>query len=233
MGTLNMAKIFILHGWTYNFDKWTDFVAELKNCGFEPVLLKIPGLTAKSDEIWDLDKYSGWLEKELSEEKGKVILLGHSNGGRIAAYFAAKHFDRVQKLILIDSAGIYHKELFLQIKRFIFGTVTRIGKRFTSSERLKNLLYYLVGERDYQKASSNMKLSMVNLAHHDLTPFLSQIRVSTLIIWGKEDKITPLSDAFLMNKLIKNSRLEVIDGARHSPFYTHARKVVRIIKNDI
>ncbi len=230
MGTM---KIFILHGWTYSFDKWGKFADLLKRESLDSVFLKIPGLTEESNQIWDIQKYSDWLNEKLSKENGKVILLGHSNGGRIAVYFAAEHPEKVQELILIDSAGIYHKELFLQIKRFVFGSITSIGKKFTSSETLKNFLYYLAGERDYQKASPNMKLSMVNLSHHDLTPFLRKIKVPTLIIWGENDKITPVSDANLMHKLIHGSKLEIIKEARHSPFYTNLEEVVQVIKNGI
>jgi pimeloyl-ACP methyl ester carboxylesterase len=231
MGT--MKKIYILHGWTYSLEKWDEFAKLLRQNGFDPVFLKIPGLTSESDEVWDLDKYSEWLGRELSKINGKVILLGHSNGGRIAVYFTAKHSGKVQNLILMDAAGIYHKELALQVKRFIFGSIVKIGKKFTSSETLKNLLYYLAGERDYQKASPNMKLSMVNLTHHDLTPFLSKIRVPTLVIWGQNDTVTSISDGKLMAKLIEGSKLIIIRGARHSPFYTHPAEVAQIIKNDI
>jgi pimeloyl-ACP methyl ester carboxylesterase len=226
-------KIYILHGWTYSLDKWEDFSDLLKKEGFDPVFLKIPGLTVKSDQVWDVKKYSDWLYNELLKTKEKVILLGHSNGGRIAAFFAAEHPEKIQDLILIDSAGIYHKELSLQIKRFVFGNVTKIGKKFTSSEALKNFLYHLAGEHDYQKASVNMKLSMVNLTRHDLTPFLSKITVPTLIIWGQNDKITPVSDAQIIRKLIKNSKLEIVKDARHTPFFTNPKEVVRIIKNGI
>ena len=84
-----MKKIYILHGWTYSLEKWSAFEKLLKREGFDPIFLKIPGLTSESNEVWDLDKYSNWLEKELSKEKDKVILLGHSNGGRSAAYFVS------------------------------------------------------------------------------------------------------------------------------------------------
>ena len=232
MGTLN-KKIFILHGWTYSLDKWDKFALLLTQNGFAPIFLKIPGLTEESNQIWDIQKYSNWLNGKLSEEKSKVILLGHSNGGRIAAFFAVEHPEKIQNLILINAAGIYHKELFLQIKRFVFGTITGIGKKFTSSETLKNFLYYIAGERDYQKASPNMKLSMINLSHHDLTPYFQKIKVPTLIIWGENDKITPISDANLMHKLISGSKLKVIKEARHSPFYTHPAEVVEVIKHAI
>jgi pimeloyl-ACP methyl ester carboxylesterase len=98
---------------------------------------------------------------------------------------------------------------------------------------MKNFLYYLAGEGDYQKATPNMKLSMINLSHHDLTPFLEKITIPTLIIWGKDDKITPITDGQIMQKLIKNSKLKVIEGAKHSPFFTHPEEVIKIIKNDL
>ena len=226
-----MKKIFILHGWTYSLDKWNKFSELLKKEGFDPVFLKVPGLTAESEEIWNVEKYSEWLEKEISGED-KVILLGHSNGGRIAAYFASQYPEKIQKLILIDSAGIYHKELTLQIKRLIFGTVAKIGKKVTDSETLKKLLYKLAGEKDYQSANPNMKQSMLNLINFDLAPFLRNVKVPTLIIWGQDDKLTPVSDAKLINKLIINSKLRIIEGAKHSPFYTHPEEVIDILKND-
>lgn len=231
MGTLN-KKIYILHGWTYSLEKWVNFEKLLKGNNFDPVLLKVPGLTEKSDKIWDLDKYSDWLYKYLSKEKKKVILLGHSNGGRIAAFFATKHPEKVANLILVDSAGIYHKELWLQIKRFVFKTLSGIGKSFTNSDVVKNFLYFLAGERDYQKATENMKKTIVNLTNHDLTPFLKNVEVPTLIIWGEDDKITPLSDAKLINSLIKDSKLRIVKDAKHSPFYTHPVEVINILKND-
>lgn len=232
MGAM-IKKIYILHGWTYSLEKWQKFSDLLKQNKFDPVFLEIPGLTEETNLVWDIEKYSDWLNKKLTNENEKVIILGHSNGGRIAAYFTSEHPEKVQKLILVDSAGVYHTELFLELKRFVFKTISGVGKKFTSSEKLKNFLYYLAGEHDYQKASPNMKLSMVNLTHHDLIPFLSKIKVPTLIIWGENDKITPISDARLMHKLINGSKLEIIKDARHSPFYTNPDEVFRIIKNDL
>lgn len=228
-----MIKIIILHGWTYSTDKWNSFVELLKKSGFEVEILRIPGLTIESDEVWDLKKYSDWLQKELSEEKAKVILLGHSNGGRIASYFTSMYPEKISKLILIDTAGIYHKNLYIQIKRFIFGNVAKMGKKITNSESLKKFLYGLAGEHDYQRATPNMKNSMVNLTNTDLTDDFQRIKVNTLIIWGDQDKMTPVSDGLLIHKLIKNSVIKIINGARHSPFYTHPKEVVEIIKNDI
>jgi pimeloyl-ACP methyl ester carboxylesterase len=228
-----MKKIYILHGWTYSLEKWKNFAELLRKDGFESVFLKIPGLTEESDQIWNIQKYSNWLDEKLSKERDKIIILGHSNGGRIAAFFTAQHPEKIQKLILIDAAGIYHKELPLQIKRFIFGKAAQIGKKFTRLGVLKRFLYKLAGESDYREATPNMQKSMVNLLEVDLTNVFKEITADTLIIWGENDKITPLSDGELINKLIKRSRLIIIKNARHSPFYTNPEEVIQIIKNDI
>lgn len=226
-----MKKIIILHGWTYSLDKWQKFIKLLSGAGYEVDALEIPGLTFKSDEIWDLEKYTMWLKEKVGNKK--TILLGHSNGGRIAINFAAKYPNNIEKLILMNAAGIYHKEITLQIKRFLFGAAARVGKKLVNKDGLKKFLYWLAREKDYKDATPDMKQTMINLIKVDLKEMLSKIKTDTLIIWGKEDKTTPLSDGVLMNQFIEKSRLRIIDSARHSPFYTHPEEVVKIITNDI
>lgn len=226
-----MKRIFILHGWTYSFDKWTPFINCLKSKNFDPVILPVPGLTEKSDKVWTLDNYIEWLKNKLDSEQS--IVIGHSNGGRIALSFAAYYPEKIKCLILIDSAGIYHNELPIRLKRLVFGAVAKIGKRIISSERLRNILYKIARENDYNNATSNMKQTMANLISDDLTAKLSAITTPTLIIWGKHDTYTPLSDGKLMHSLIKNSKLLIIEDAHHSPQFTHAQKVSKYISEEI
>ena len=96
-------KIIILHGWTYSFDKWNPFMSLLKSKGLNPYLLPIPGLTDKINKPWNIDDYVKWFWGKIEKEE-KIILIGHSNGGRIALNFSIKYLEKVAKLILIDSA---------------------------------------------------------------------------------------------------------------------------------
>lgn len=230
-----MKKIFILHGWTYMttsndpLKKWDPFMEQLISINYRPVLLKIPGLTANVNEVWNLEGYVDWLKKVLDKEKGKVILIGHSNGGRIAIAFAEIYPQKVEQLILIDSAGIYHNELPLRLKRFVFKYIAKIGKKITSSEKLKVLLYKFAREGDYKNATPAQRQTMLSLINFDLSPVLNKISTPTLIIWGEQDKVTPLSDGRLMNKLLKNSEIKIIPDAKHSPQYTHSKEVAKII----
>lgn len=230
MGTV---KIYILHGWTYStksidpLEKWSPFVEELNLKGYQPILLKIPGLTKHLKEAWNLENYVEWLNGEV--KNGKIILIGHSNGGRISLAFAQKYPQKVGKLILIDSAGIYHNELSHRIKKFVFRKIAKIGKAITTSENLKVLLYKLTREGDYKNATPVQRQTMLNMINTDLTKTLSEISVPTLIIWGKHDKVTPLSDGKTMHKLIRGSKIRIVNGARHSPQFTHTKEVVKEI----
>lgn len=217
------SKFLMLHGWSYSTDKWSAFIKLMREKGLKPQLLEIPGLTAPIDRPWILDDYVEWLKDKAGAEK--ITLVGHSNGGRISIAFTFKYPELVERLILIDSAGIYHKELPLRLKRFVFGNLARAGKKITNSQNGRKVLYKLARTTDYRDATPEMRQTMANLISADLAPELHKITAPTLIIWGAEDKITLLSDGKLMHDLIPNSRLHVVRGARHSPQFTHSKEV--------
>lgn len=224
-------KIFILHGWAYSTEKWEPFLKLLERNGIEYELLKIPGLTAPLDEVWALSDYVDWLHRTTKNQE-RITLLGHSNGGRIAIAYTLKYPEKVSQLILIDSAGIYHKELLLRIKRFTFGNLAKL-KNFVNSEFLKKIFYRIVREKDYSQATPVMKKVLRNLTESDLTNNLEKINAKTTIIWGENDRTTPLSDGKLMKEKIKNSELFVIKNAGHSPQFSHPKEVVNMIFNNL
>lgn len=225
-------KIFILHGWTYDLTKWTPFVNELRKNNIDPILLKIPGLTGKIDRPWTINDYVDWLNSKLESEK-EVILLGHSNGGKIAMSYALKYPNKISKIFLIDSSGIYNNDIFISTKRIVFRSLAKIGKYFTNSPFLKKVIYKIAGESDYNSASETMKKTMQNLINVDLASDLSKINTPVVIVWGKKDTVTPIGDAYKFNDLLQNSKLFLIDNARHSPQFTHVSDVAKIIYEHI
>lgn len=222
-----MKEIIVLHGWAYTIDKWGEIIKFLKEKEIRVNLLKIPGLAKASNKTWTLNEYVNWLKKEIGNKK--VILMGHSNGGRMALAFTNRYPKNVEKLILIDSAGIYHNELDLRLKRFFYNKVAKIGKKLFPSKTLRNLLYKIIGEGDYKDADPLQKQTMLNLISQDLTPQLHNIKTPALIIWGQHDTITPLVDGKLIHHLINGSKLEIIKNAKHSPQFTHPKEVAQII----
>lgn len=226
MGTM---KALIIHGWTYSLDRYKKISETLKSKGLNNELLKVPGLTDSIDKPWTIDDYIDWIKNKIDKEKGKVVLIGHSNGGRIAIAYASRYPQKLAYLILIDSAGILHDEFHFKLRLLFFSTLTKIGKKISSSALFKNLLYKVTGESDYNNATTDMKKTMHNLIKSDLSFYLAKISTQTLIIWGEWDKVTPLNDGKIMHKIIKNSKLHIVKGARHSPHFTHVEEVADII----
>lgn len=220
-------KIYILHGWSVdseNKKKWQHFISTLRDSGCEVTFLGIPGLSSPLEEVWNLDDFVKWLEKELPRNE-KVIVLGHSFGGQIAIKFSALFPERIKKLILIDSAGIRDHAVIPTIKRKIFLIAAKVGKLLFPIPIFKTLLYTLARERDYHNASPLLKRTMSNILDEEVVHHLPQISTETLIIWGENDKVTPLKLATIFKEKIKHSTLIVIEAARHSPQFTHTKLV--------
>ena len=221
-------KVYALHGWAYSTEKWQEFVKELHSQKIELKMLYIPGLTSELKDVWDIDDYIKWLDTELPNEP--VVLLGHSNGGRLALNFAWVYPDRVSQLILLDSAGVYHGGLH-QLKRSLFKSLAKLGKKVTKNTKAKKILYKLARVNDYNDAPENMKQVMENMIQSDKSLNLDEISTPTSIIWGGEDKITPLTDGVTMHNRIQNSRFRIVDNGRHSPHFTHPEQVAKLVKS--
>lgn len=230
MGSLD-NNLYILHGWTTNTEKWGPFLEELKKRGIEPVFLKIPGLSAPLDTPWNIDNYVDWLDEVLPLNK-RVSVLGHSNGGRIALSYALVHPERIEQIILVDSAGIYHNDIITKAKRKVFKVLSIIGKKITTSNRARNVLYKAASESDYKNATPIMRNTMSNLIKVDLAPNLKKINLPITIIWGKNDITTPYTDALVFKNELPNSKLFPIQNASHSPQFTNASEVADIIKSE-
>lgn len=227
-----MKTVYILHGWTYSTNKWKPLQTKLEKEKINAILLRIPGLTTTIDRAYTIDDYVNWLEMELPKDE-KVVIAGHSNGGRLALHFAQKFPERVEHLFLIDSAGVYHDDLYSRVKRGSFRLAAKIGKKFTNSALARKILYKAARESDYQNANPVMRQTMKNLLESDKTLSLGAVHVPTTIMWGEKDTLTPLVDGLIMHARIKNSKMYTVSEAMHSPQFTHPEKIAAIIANTI
>ncbi len=226
-----MQKIYVIHGWSYTIDKWSDITSELKKRKIEIIMLKVPGLTTPSDKVWTINSYTDWVYKQLETIKKPITLMGHSNGGRISLNFVQKYPNIVNNLILIDSAGVYDDRLLTQLKRSVLKILAKTGKLITQSPRIRKLFYKAIRGYDYEQAPENMRKTMANLLASDKQLDISRVNIPTHLIWGTDDTVTPPSDGQKINDRIKGSTIKWIKGARHSPFITNPSQVADIIED--
>jgi len=82
-------NIVVLHGWGHNKHYWKALKRPLGRLG-KVYIPDLPGFGSEPliNENWGVPDYAKWVEGYVSKKKLKrVVLIGHSFGGRISARF--------------------------------------------------------------------------------------------------------------------------------------------------
>lgn len=228
--------LLLLHGWMACIEAMApiyQFFCKTRKV----IVLDFPGQGGKSDtltEIWDVPEYAEMVHKfmqELQIEGADVI--GHSFGGRVIIYLASKYEKIFDKIILTDAAGIKPKRNFKnRFKVFSFKLSKCLLKMFTTKEKFEekvNELRKKYSSSDYSKLDSNiMRETFKNVINLDLTNNLHKITRPTLLIWGENDKDTPLYMAKIMEKKIKDSGLVTLKDAGHFSYLDSTVQYLKI-----
>ena len=187
--------------------------------------------------------------EELRKEFGinKLNIIGHSWGGLLAMYYAAKYPDNVNRLILVDAAPVntdllkksYKQQMSMfkpeeleqlqklyQSEDFLAGNPNVLNEAMRISEGAvfsnKDVIDDYMKVAAFNETTAKNALSLNELATQmklniDVQDRLSNINCPTLIINGKDDFI--VEEAYtLTNQLISNSKIVLIEGAGHYPF---------------
>lgn len=219
---MKKPKLYIIHGWTYTTAPWTRTISLLEKKGIKVEMLHVPGLTSPSKKVWTIDDYVKWADRNIP--KGSVA-LGHSNGGRILLNLCSQKPDKLKHLILLDAAGIYE----ISNKRDIVRTISKRMSFLKHIPGLTRIWHKLTGSTDYARAPENMKRTLSNMLESDRNLDLSQVLVSTSILWGAADTVTPPRQAEMMHMRIVNSTLEIFPDWTHAPYLSHPVELAKAI----
>ena len=233
-----MNKLIIIPGWGGNKQTWDEF-AKLASGDFEVEVIELPcfGDEPCPATAWNVEDYAEFVKNKIPElrtENSELILMGHSFGGQVATVFASKYPELIDKLILSAPAVFRPKKTF---RRFIFNAGAKVGKLFfripwieKGSVLAENLYHKAIGANDYNDTSGIKREIFRNIIRQDRGVEASHITTPTLILWGTMDTYLPTSDAYKLNKLIPNSKLEIIKNGRHGLHLYHADKILELIK---
>ena len=173
----------------------------------------------------------------LCERLGVVdpVVVGNSMGGFIGAELALAFPTRVRKLVLISAAGIsaenMWREPIMAVGRLLAVGATRVGVKtlpVTSRPRLRRASLQMV-VRYPEKLSIGLATELVAgggaqgfvggldaVLGYSFRDRLPEIEVQTLIVWGRNDILIPVADAYEFERLIGlNARAEVFDDTGH------------------
>ena len=234
----NEPVILFLHGWGADHRCFLPIISGIKN-KYKTYALDLPGHGESSSltRSFNVDDYKNVIIKFINLMNIKnIILIGHSYGGRIIIKINSEdNIDfNIEKNILIDSAGIKKNQSTknkIKIITYKFAkNILNVIPNKNKKEELLNKLKRKFGSTDYNNATPIMRETLVKSVNEDLTPLLKNMR-ETLLIWGENDKDTPLSDAKIMEKEIKNAGLVVLKNTGHFSFLEDKYTFEKVIKS--
>lgn len=206
-------RIIWLHGWGVDHSTMIP-LAQLFLNQTENYLLDLAGFgnSKKPDKAYSsLDYARDVAEFIKSLPPKKTIVVGHSNGGRVAVSLFSKYQDIADGIVLIAGAGLPIKHsLFFKLYT---GTI----KKF--SPLVKKVFPFLknvsLSSNDYRNASGVMRETFINLVGENLTEEAKKIKVPTLLIYSEFDREVPLYVGKEYDNFMENSKLCVLEGANH------------------
>ena len=234
--------IVFIHGVGLTYEIWQPQLDFFKNYSTLAYDILGHGKSSLDKQNISFDDFSDQLIKLINELNfQKIHLIGFSIGSLIARNFATKFNDKLQSLVLLGS--IYKRseqqqkivnERFNQAKRELKLSKLALKRWFTDK--------YLENNPDtYDKISSilssnNMEnfIKVYDLfVNHKNDEDFEKITVNTLIMTGEYDIGSTIEMSQQLNKIIKNSQLQIIKNGKHLCGIECADDVNLTIKNFI
>ena len=138
---------------------------------------------SKPMKVYNLDDYVEEFKRVASHYDGKVSVVAHSFGCRVALKCMAK-YDIIDKAVLCGVAGL--KPAF-SVKRSLKRGVYKIVKPFFSKQKLEKYFF----SSDYNSLNEVMKSTFKLVVNENLDGYLRKIKVPVLAVFGENDNQTP------------------------------------------
>jgi pimeloyl-ACP methyl ester carboxylesterase len=228
--------IILIHGTgssLHTFDTW---VNNLKDSS-RVIRMDLPafGLTGPfPDQDYSISNYTSFLKEFLIALKVKqCVLAGNSLGGEIAWNFTLDQPHMVKKLILIDAAGqpetsksvpiafklgqipVVNKLLNYITPRFIVRA--SIEDVYSDKSKVTDSLVDRYLELTLRKGNRQAFVDRLKVSSNSNYNNIKNIKQSTLILWGAEDLLIPVENAYKFERSIPNNVLVIMDDTGHVP----------------
>ncbi len=237
-GATNAPPLLLLHGSNASFLTWEPWSKALSD-NFHVVAVDLPG-HGLTGAVPDGDYSQEGMAKfvaEFADKLGlaKFALAGNSMGGGVAARFAEEHPGRVTKLILVDAAGL----------PFTSGGDEPLAFRLARIPLLNRLLLHVTPRPivveglnraivrkavitdamidsywDFARMEGTRQATLTRFALTEDTyvqDHTAALRMPTLILWGEQDRLIPLSTAHDWARAVPRARLIVYPLTGHIP----------------
>lgn len=223
------VPIIFLHGFPFSKAMWRGQLDFLKSSN-RVIACDIRGFGNSKDEVsvLSMDLFGDDLTKFMDKlNLDKAIVCGLSMGGYIALNAFNRYSERFKALILCDTQCIADTVEGKAKRLKLIDEIVLTGTENFSAGFIKNVFHKDSMTEKKEVVEELAKVVLSNSEHIITTGLralaeraetctvLSKITIPTLIICGKDDQVTPLSQSEFMKNSIEGSILRIIDYAGH------------------
>lgn len=227
----------LVHGVGARADRWRRNIDRFADAGYHPFAVDLPGhgLASKGDGfVHSVPNYAAFARAVLEEVGAdRWYLVGTSLGGHILATVACEVPERVAGLVLIGTLGI--TPLGPQARERTAGLIVDASPE-TVDRKLRTVLHdksLITDELFREEIRINNSPGAPEAFAHIADYFAGHIdehvvgerlaavcgEVPVLLVWGREDLGFPLAMGMAAHELLPGSRLAIMDGAAHAPYF--------------
>ncbi len=230
--------IVLLHGSNASLHTWEPWVARLdpkyRIISFDFPAHGLSGPVPSRD--YSQTAYVGITEKVVDRlGLTRFAIAGNSMGGGVAWHYAAAHPEKVAALVLVDSVGqpepgkssppIGFRIARIPVLRDLLASVlprSMIDQSLHQSVSVQSIVTPAAVDRYWEllRYPGNRSATMDRFAGYkrqDDTALLQKLTMPTQIIWGREDKLIPVTSADWFSNNLPNARVTVLDKVGHIP----------------
>lgn len=232
------SRVLLLHGWGCDLTMMKPLGEQLSK---EHIVLMVDfpghGQSGQPPEPWGVPEYAGSLEELLDKlQFAPCSVIAHSFGCRVATWLAAEKPELFTRMIFTGAAGIKphpseesqrRNRQYKRLKQYC-GYIRKIPGFSRTAADLEEKLRRKYGSPDYNALDEEMRKTFIKIINQDLSEYYSRIRQSTLLIWGDEDKETPLWMGKQMASSIPDAGLVVLEGGSHFAFLEQFQRFLTI-----
>ncbi len=205
-----------LVGLNEHWDQVVERVSDKVRCIlFELPLLELPDPHCSIHGATDLT--ARFLAERIGEP---AVLVGNSFGGHVALRIALDHPQLCRGLVLAGSAGLAERPIFVNVRRRFTRAWLRgkVAELFHDEANLRESDVDRAAEALSERHGARAMVKLARSVRRDhLGRELGRINAPTLVLWGREDVITPPEAAHEFHRGIADTRLRWIERCGHAP----------------
>jgi pimeloyl-ACP methyl ester carboxylesterase len=224
----------LLHGTGASLHTWNAWTAALSSHR-RVIRMDLPGfgLTGPNHTgDYSIPAYVAFLES-FRQALGltRFALGGNSLGGQIAWSYAVAHPERVTELILVDSAGFPIDRPALVFTLARTPGLSKLLAQVDPSHMVRKTLREAYGDPSkvtpelveryrllaLRQGNRSAFVARAKAPPADMSADLPLLRVPTLVLWGREDRLIPVGHASRFLDAIPGAELVLYDGVGHVP----------------